>query len=52
VLCFRERQMEAWVKAAAAALAAWLIIDLPVYFWSPDEFLWFWQFNASRGPDL
>ena len=52
VLCFRERKMETWAKTGAAAIAAWLIIDLPIYFWSPDQFLWFWQFNASRGPDL
>ena len=52
VLCFRERRMDAWAKATAAALVAWLAVDLPVYIWSPDQFLWFWQFNADRGPDF
>jgi uncharacterized membrane protein len=51
VLCFRERRMAAWTKTAAAALVAWLVVDLPIYIWSPDEFLWFWQFNSSRGAD-
>lgn len=51
VLCLRRRQLDAWTKATAAALTAWLVIDLPVYLWSPDGFLWFWRFNASRGPD-
>lgn len=51
VLCLRERRLDAWVKTAAAALVAWLVVDLPVYIWSPDAFLWFWRFNASRGPD-
>ncbi len=52
VLCLREGKMEHWTKAGAAAIVAWLAIDLPVYFWSPDEFLWFWQFNAARGADF
>ncbi len=52
VLCLREGKMEHWTKAGAAAIAVWLVVDLPVYIWSPDEFLWFWQFNASRGPDF
>lgn len=51
VLCLRERQLSIWVKTCGAALAAWLVIDVPVYLWSPDAFLWFWEFNASRGPD-
>ncbi len=51
VLCIRERRMDAWVKTSAAALVAWLVIDLPIYLWSPDAFLWFWHFNAGRGPD-
>ncbi len=52
VLCLRKRQLEPWTKTAAAALTAWLVVDLPVYLWSPTEFLWFWHFNASRGPDF
>jgi uncharacterized membrane protein len=52
VLCLRERRMDAWTKTMAAALLAWLAVDLPVYLWSPNAFLWFWQFNARRGPDL
>lgn len=52
VLCVRTRQMESWTKAAAAALTVWLMVDLPVYLWSPTEFLWFWHFNAQRGSDF
>ena len=36
VLCLRERQMATWVKTVAAAIVAWLVVDLPIYFWSPD----------------
>lgn len=52
VLCLRERQLGSWVKTAAAAAVTWLVIDLPVYLWSPDAFTWFWRFNSSRGPDF
>jgi len=51
VLCLRQRRLDSWTKMAAAALTAWLVVDLPVYLWSPTEFLWFWHFNAQRGPD-
>jgi uncharacterized membrane protein len=52
VLCLRERRLDAWVRTCTAALAAWLLLDLPVFVWSPDAFLWFWHFNASRGADF
>jgi uncharacterized membrane protein len=52
MLCLRERRVGEWVKVFAAAAVAWLAVDLPVYLWSPDGFLYFWRFNSSRGPDL
>ena len=52
ILCLRERRLGAFVKTTAAALAAWLAVNLPVYLWSPDEFLYFWEFNADRGADF
>ncbi|HSS67526.1 MAG TPA: glycosyltransferase 87 family protein [Nocardioidaceae bacterium] len=51
VLCLRERQMTEWTKTFTAAVVAWTVVDLPIYVWSPDAFKWFWEFNASRGPD-
>ncbi len=51
VLCLRERRLDEFVKSCAAGLVTWLLIDVPVYLWSPNAFLWFWKFNASRGPD-
>ena len=48
----RERKIGAWAKSFAAAIAAWLAVDLPIYLWSPDAFKWFWEFNSSRGPDF
>ncbi len=48
VLCLRERRLDAWLKMVSAALVAWLIVDLPVFYWSPTGWLWFWQFNKER----
>lgn len=52
VLCLRARKLDVWTKTCAAALTAWLLVDIPIYLWSPTEFLWFWHFNAERGPDF
>jgi uncharacterized membrane protein len=51
VLCLRERRLDEWAKTLTAAVVAWSAVNLPIYLWSPDAFNWFWQFNASRGPD-
>ena len=51
VLCLRERRLDAWSKTAAAGAHAGWSWTCPIYLWSPTEFLWFWRFNASRGPD-
>ncbi len=51
ILCVRERRLGVYAKTVVAAAVAWLVIDLPIYIWSPDAFTWFWRFNASRGAD-
>jgi uncharacterized membrane protein len=51
VLCLRTRTLQHWTRACAAALTVWLLINVPIYLWSPTQWLWFWRFNASRGPD-
>ncbi len=53
VLCLRERRvLDVWTRTASAAVVVWLVVDLPVYFWSPEGFSWFWKYNGSRGPDF
>ncbi len=52
VLCLRERRMSSWVQTAMAAAVAWLAVNLPIYLYSPDAYLWFWRFNSDRGPDF
>jgi uncharacterized membrane protein len=52
VLCLRERRMATWMQTFAAALVAWLVTNMPIYLYSPDAYLWFWEFNSQRGPDF
>jgi uncharacterized membrane protein len=52
VLCWRAGRVDVWVRTAVSAVVTWVVVDLPVYLWSPEAFLWFWEFNASRGPDF
>lgn len=51
VLCLRKRQLDEWTKTAAAGLTVWLAVNIPIYLWSPSEYLWFWRFNSERGAD-
>lgn len=51
-LCLRGRQMESWVRACAAALTAWLIVDIPVYLASPEQFMAFWDTTITRGTQI
>ncbi len=39
-----------WITAGATA-ASWLAVNLPVYLATPSGWLYFWTFNADRGPD-
>ncbi|MEP6463607.1 MAG: glycosyltransferase 87 family protein [Frankiaceae bacterium] len=50
-LCLRERQLREWFRAAAAAVIAWLIIDVPVWLTYPRNFGRFWSLNRNRGAD-
>jgi uncharacterized membrane protein len=52
VVALRRRRLGDAGAAVAGALAAWLVVDVPVLLRSPDGWLGFWRFNADRGPDL
>ncbi len=52
VVCLRRRRMPAFAKAAAAAVLAWLLVDLPAMVGSFDQWKVFWSYNRSRGADL
>ena len=52
VICFRQRRIGDFFLATAAAVVAWLGVNLPAYLSGPEEWKVFWSFNADRGPDL
>jgi hypothetical protein len=48
VLAVRTRRLGTAVSAVGAALAAWVVVDLPFYLLHPDSWRTFWEFSASR----
>ncbi|MCW2759291.1 MAG: hypothetical protein JWO46_3037, partial [Nocardioidaceae bacterium] len=52
VVCLRRREIGVFATATAAAVVAWLVLDLPVMLTGFTEWKHFWTFNADRGPDL
>jgi uncharacterized membrane protein len=52
VVALRRRQVGDAGIAVAAAVVAWLVVDVPVLFYGPDGWLAFWRFNSDRGVDL
>ena len=52
VLCVRRREARPLLVATAAAVASWVIVDLPAWLTGFAQWNVFWSFNASRGPDL
>lgn len=52
VICLRERRLPGFVRVLVAAIAAWLLVNLPALLTGPAEWLHFWTFNSERGADL
>lgn len=52
VLCLRERKLRPFGRLFVAAAVSWLAVNVPIMIWSPEQWMWFWRFNAERGPDL
>ena len=52
VVCLRRRQLPDFARAAAAAAAVWLAVDVPVMLLNYEGWRSFWSFNSDRGPDL
>ena len=48
VLCLRAGRLGAWTRAALAALAAWLVVDLPIAVLAPSNWAWFFVFSRQR----
>lgn len=52
LLAIRAGKLWNAVAAWLWGIAAWLVVNLPIIFTSPDGWRYFWTFNADRGPDL
>jgi uncharacterized membrane protein len=48
LLCLRAGRLGAWWRAAAAAVVAWLVVNLPVALLAPDNWAWFFLFSRQR----
>nr|WP_221634476.1 glycosyltransferase 87 family protein [Nocardioides luti] len=52
VICLRERRPMRFLAVLGAAVATWVVADLPAYLSSKEQWLVFWHFNSDRGADL
>jgi uncharacterized membrane protein len=51
LLCLRTGQLRQFAKTFAAAVLAWLAVDLPVLIVAPSGWAWFYVFSENRGAD-
>ena len=51
LLCVRAGLLRTWLRAAVAAGAAWLAVDLPVALLAPGNWSLFFRLNSSRPAD-
>jgi uncharacterized membrane protein len=51
LLCLRGGQLREFGKTLAAAVAAWLVVDLPVMIMAPSGWAYFYTFSKNRGAD-
>jgi uncharacterized membrane protein len=51
LLCLRAGQLREFAKTLAAAVLAWLAVDLPVMIVAPSGWAYFYVFSKERGAD-
>jgi len=51
LLCLRAGQLREFAKTLAAAVFAWLAVDLPVMIAAPSGWAYFYVFSKNRGAD-
>jgi uncharacterized membrane protein len=51
LLCLRAGRLRDFGKMLAAAVLAWLVVDLPVMIAAPSGWAWFYVFSKERGAD-
>ncbi|MGZ4622748.1 MAG: glycosyltransferase family 87 protein [Blastococcus sp.] len=48
VLCLRAGRLRVWTRTMAAAVVAWLVVDIPIAVLAPDNWAWFFVFSRQR----
>ena len=51
MLCWRAGKMREWGQATCAAVAAWLVVNLPIALLYPSGWYEFFRLNSARGAD-
>ncbi|MDQ6649404.1 MAG: glycosyltransferase 87 family protein [Actinomycetota bacterium] len=51
LLCLRAGRLRPWAISLAAAVVAWLVVDVPVWVAAPSGFARFFVFSRTRGVD-
>jgi len=51
VLCLRTATVRTWIRTAAAALGAWVVVNAPIAVLFPAGWREFFRLNTSRGAD-
>jgi uncharacterized membrane protein len=49
LLCLRAGRLRVWSRTAAAAVAAWAAVDVPIALAAPENWAWFFAFSRQRG---
>ncbi|GAB3919177.1 membrane protein [Microlunatus endophyticus] len=52
LLCLRRQKMREFGRLMIGFAVAWLVPNLPVMIFAPDQWLVFWTFNSDRTGDL
>jgi uncharacterized membrane protein len=52
IVAVRREALRSFAAVLAAAVGAWLVVDVPVMLYGFDGWKGFWTFNADRGADL
>ncbi len=51
LLCWRRRRLREFGRALAAAVAAWLVVNVPIALAAPESWSYFFRFSSERGQD-
>jgi len=52
LLCVRAGRLKDFWTLLGAFVVSWGLVNLPVLYWAPQEWMSFWTFNSDRSGDL